>query len=730
MPEKKKLFALDIGTRSVVGIILEEHDSQFHVVDILAKEHSERAMLDGQIHDVLAVSRVITDIKNQLEKEHGPLKKVSVAAAGRALKTERAKVSVNINGKPMMQKQDILHLELSAVQLAQSAVAEKHENDHSHYYFCVGYSVLYYRLDEEEIGSLIDQQGDEASVEIIATFLPKVVVESLIAALNRSELEMEALTLEPIAAINVLIPPSMRRLNVALIDIGAGTSDIALTDMGTVIAYGMVPIAGDEITEAISDQYLLDFPLAEKAKRELLTQETITVTDILGFETEVPKEDVISEISPAINKLADSICEEIMKLNNRKPPKAVMLVGGGSQTPELPARIAERLSLPANRVAIRGIDAISSLTIADHITRGPELVTPIGIAIAAKKSPVQYITVYVNEQPVRLFEVKKLTVGDCLLAAGIKMNKLYGKPGLAKIVIVNGQSITIPGEHGQPPMIWRNGGISSLDDQIQNGDQLIVEKGKDGKKASLIISDLIGDVPKKTIMINGKEYEVVAKLLCNGKEVASDYPLEDRDQIQVTLQDTIESLLKSLDLRELLAELRPFRIKINEKETFIPAFSGKIFKNGIEARLQSSFEHLDEIIIEHKKNPTVKELANMKQIMISQSIPVYFNGKEILLVKQLANFMRGEESLKETDIIHDGDHLTLINKRIEPFIFQDLFNHVKFEIPSQANGIFQLLRNNKQAGFHDKIAPGDKLEIIWPNQQNQHSGNVQVNKRG
>ena len=38
----------------------------------------------------------------------------------------------------------------------------------------------------------------------------------------------------------------------------------------------------------------------------------------------------------------------------------------------------------------------------DQITKGPELVTPIGIAIAAQKSPIQYHTVYVNEQPVRL----------------------------------------------------------------------------------------------------------------------------------------------------------------------------------------------------------------------------------------------------------------------------------------------------------------------------------------
>ena len=434
MQVKEKLFALDIGTRSVVGIILEESEGRHEVIDILIREHEERSMLDGQIHDVLSVSQIISEIKSKLESVHGPLRKVCVAAAGRALKTERAKAAVNIEGKPMFSKHDILHLELSAVQLAQAAVAGAKDTENSHHYYCVGYSVLYYQLDGEEIGSLIDQRGNEASVDIIATFLPKVVVESLLSALDRAGLEMEALTLEPIAAINVLIPPSMRRLNVALVDIGAGTSDIALTDSGTVIAYGMVPVAGDEITEAVSDEFLLDFPLAEKAKRQLQQQESITFTDILGFESEIGKKDAISRISPSIDRLAEAIGDEILRLNNYKSPKAVMLVGGGSLTPELPKRLAEKLNLPENRVAIRGLDAISSVSFASHIDKGPELVTPIGIAIAAKKSPVQYHTVYVNAQPVRLFEVSKLTVGDCLLAAGIKMNKLYGKPGLAMIV--------------------------------------------------------------------------------------------------------------------------------------------------------------------------------------------------------------------------------------------------------------------------------------------------------
>src|SRR5690625_5476720 len=115
--------------------------------------------------------------------------------------------------------------------------------------------------------------GDKATVEVIATFLPQVVVESLLASLERADLTMEALTLEPIAAIHVLIPDSMRRLNIALVDIGAGTSDVAITKDGTVIAYGMVDQAGDEITEAVSDKYLLDFTEAEQARSEEHTSE-------------------------------------------------------------------------------------------------------------------------------------------------------------------------------------------------------------------------------------------------------------------------------------------------------------------------------------------------------------------------------------------------------------------------------------------------------------------------
>lgn len=113
-------------------------------------------------------------------------------------------------------------------------------------------------------------------------------MDGLYAAVNQAGLEVANLTLEPIAAINVAIPESYRLLNIALVDIGAGTSDISITKDGSIIAYGMIPLAGDELTELIVQNYLVDFKTAEYIKLQSTTEEEITYKDIMLIEHKIP----------------------------------------------------------------------------------------------------------------------------------------------------------------------------------------------------------------------------------------------------------------------------------------------------------------------------------------------------------------------------------------------------------------------------------------------------------
>lgn len=709
LEKKKQTFALDIGTRTVVGVMLEEIENKKVIKKIYALEHKDRAMLDGQIHDITAVSQVIQEVKNALEADFGPLDKVSVAAAGRSLKTEKAQAHLPISGR-VLQKDDVIHLELMAVQKAEQTMKEKFKEVNTEY-FCVGYSVLYYYLNGEKIGNLVDQQGEEASVEIIATFLPKIVVDSLTTAVNRSGLEIGALTLEPIAAIHVLVPPSMRRLNVALVDIGAGTSDIAITDQNTIVNYGMVPIAGDEITEAISDQFLLDFPLAEQAKIDLAAKDEIVIQDILGFESTISRDEIIEAILPTINELAKRIADEILQLNGLKPPKAVMLIGGGSLTPNLAEKIADNLNLPKNRVAIRGVDAIQNITFEDEVKFGPELITPIGIAVSADKNPIQYRTVQVNGIPVRLFELKQLTVGECLLQAGIKMSQLYGKPGLAKIIMVNGQSMTLSGQLGSPPILQKNGIDCSIDDVVSDGDSIVAKRGEDGKEAAMTIKDLF-DNTESTYIIDGKSYSVRPKIVVNGNSVSPDYLVKDKDKITVQVPKTISELLSFVNLSHKLKGIEPFYIQINSREIHIPAFSGKVLKNNLEVSLNSPVKSGDILQFVETYEPTLEELAITQNWQLQYSVPINFNGEEIFLHENITQVYKNGQSIKANERIRNGDHLIVEFKKFEQFIFQDVFRFVDFQLPNEA-GKYEILINGEDASFDHPIQPGDELEIKW-----------------
>lgn len=707
----EKIFALDIGTRSVVGIILEQRKDSYHVTDLISEEHKERAMVDGQIHNVIYVANVISHIKQQLEEKHGPLNKVAVAAAGRSLKTEQASAIISIKNRSAMTETDIDRLELAAVQEAQAKLLNNKDFVKDSHYYCVGYSVLYYRLDGEEIGSLIDQQGNEASIEVIATFLPRVVVESLIAALKRADLEMDALTLEPIAAINALIPTSMRRLNVALVDIGAGTSDIAITDKSTVIAYGMVPTAGDEITEALSDHYLLDFPVAEKLKRQLASNDTVTITDILGFEEEVPSFEVIQNIETTISNLANSIALEVKRLNSQQSPKAVLLIGGGSLTPLITEKLSSALDLPTQRVAVRDINAIQGLTKEDHVPITPELVTPIGIAIAAQNTPIKYMSIQVNEQIVRLFELKEMTVTDALLAANIVASKLYGKPGLAMSVTMNGQTIHIPGEMGSPTVILINGQVASMKTLIKSGDHIELIVGQDGKNAQATAADLVDVAVDKNIVVNGKHHSLKSSLLINGVTSELSSQLAEGDVLFLTTSTSLKDLLQQLALSEFLNVAEPNTYWINEQKIPLPQFSPQLLVNGLSVTFDYLIQDGDEITALQPKAPSLQNLVDQMNMNIINRCEVSFERETISLEKPLYTILRNDEIIPLDAVLTNRDRLQFIALEPHQWTFQDVFKYTDWSLPTDFKGSYTLQRNGNICSFDEAIFGGDQLTV-------------------
>ena len=144
--------------------------------------------------------------------------------------------------------------------MAYQALLEELGGDGGVTYYCVGHSVIQYTLDGYAFSTLVNHRGRQAAVELIATFLPSEVVESLYGAMQQTELTIMSITLEPIAAISAVIPQELRLLNIALVDVGAGTSDIAITNNGSVCAYTMATMAGTSAQKVLANSIFPSSP--------------------------------------------------------------------------------------------------------------------------------------------------------------------------------------------------------------------------------------------------------------------------------------------------------------------------------------------------------------------------------------------------------------------------------------------------------------------------------------
>ena len=342
------VFGLDIGTRNVVGSVGYKEGREFHVIAHSVKEHETRAMLDGQIHDIGRVGNTIKAIKDDLERQlEQPLKEVCIAAAGRVLKTVTTTVEHRFAEETIVTGEDIHTLDLLGIEQAQQVLAE--ENDTHYKFYCVGYSVMHYYLNGEMFTNLEGHKAETISEDIIVTFLPEDVVDGLYSAVDIAGLEVVNLTLEPIAAINVAIPENFRMLNIALVDVGAGTSDICITKDGSIIAYGMIPHAGDELTELIVQQYLVDFNTAESMKLASSFGDTVEFKDIMGLSHTIESQEIWDLTEPTVDKITEEVAQKIKELNGDKSVSATFVVGGGGKIHGFTEKLAEHLcSSPAH----------------------------------------------------------------------------------------------------------------------------------------------------------------------------------------------------------------------------------------------------------------------------------------------------------------------------------------------------------------------------------------------
>lgn len=542
-PQGNTVFALDIGTRTVVGVLGYMDGEVFRVTDTESVPHLKRAMIDGQVEDIEQVAKVARTVKETLEQRNGiKLTEVSVAAAGRALKTYRVSMDFDVSDKNTITADMVRTMECETIQKAQSGIDEKFRDEEAVFY-CVGHSVVHYYLDDYAMANLEGHKGDKVTIDLIGAFLPEVVVEGLYAVTDKMGLKVKSMTLEPIAAMNVIIPPEIRLINIALVDIGAGTSDIAVARDGAIVAYAMATVAGDEISEDIVRKFFVDFNMAESMKIQASGDtDSITYRDIFGREQTISKADFFEKCSPSVDSLADVISQTVCDANGQSPA-AMFLIGGGSMANGLTDALAEKLGIDPGRVAVGGQEFMKNVDVGGR-KLGPEYVTPVGIAVTAcTNMAYDFSTVTLNGEQVRVFDTKSLSVFELLGSAGFRTSQIMGHSGAGLKFTLNGETKIIKGTAFTPAIITVNGKPAALTTKIKQGDDIILVPAVNGENAHAFIRDYADDLSKAGVIFCGENAIAGKRAYVNGREVGGDYEIQPLDNIEIHDAGTLGAFL-------------------------------------------------------------------------------------------------------------------------------------------------------------------------------------------
>ncbi len=741
------VFGLDIGTRNVVGTVGYRQEEEFFVIAQYIKEHETRSMLDGQIHDIGRVGRTINKVKKELESQlQIELNDVCIAAAGRVLKTVTTTVSYEFEEENVVSGEDIHTLDLLGIEKAQRILNEN--NDTKFKFYCVGYSVVKYYLNGDVFSNLENHKAEEISEDIIVTFLPEDVVDGLYSAVGLAGLKVANMTLEPIAAINVAIPETFRMLNIALVDIGAGTSDISVTRDGSIIAYGMIPSAGDELTELLVQHYLVDFKTAEHIKLQSGIEEEIEYQDIMMIKHTVTAEEVWQLLKPLVDDLAENIAAKIKELNGGETVSATFVVGGGGKIHGFIEHLAFELGLPQERVALRGEEVLQEIHFEQQdIRKDPLLVTPIGICLNYYDQKNNFIFVRFNGERIKLYDNDKLTIVDAALQAGFPNEQLFPRRGKEINFTVNGRKRIARGEAGDSAVVRVNGHLTNINAPLEPNSDITIEPSTQGSDAVCRLDDLEEyGRSMLNVEVNGRIVSCPRFAEVNGVIEMPDYEIQENDRVELRGYYTVSQIIEFMDVeidmeKEILVNNKPADLDTLVYENFSIEWTVQAFRtpqSEIEQETKAELAIAEAPAAEpaeivEKKSELQKKLDAIRNVDKSYEEPGRELTQEELEEKFIEEQKATENDIRPTiieraeqrvakraaakmagidlHIVVNKMPVTLTGK--QTYVFVDVFDVIGFDLQSGNGKSIVTLLNGESPSYTAELKEGDVLDIYW-----------------
>lgn len=372
------VVGLDIGTSKIAAIIGKiKHDGIIEIIGI--GTHPSKGLKKGVVVNIDATVESIQHAIDSAERMSGiKVTSVSVGIAGSHIN------SFNSNGMVAIRNQEVQEEDVQRVIDAAQTLAIPSDQEVLHI------------LPQE---FMIDNQGGirepigmsgvrlEARVHMVTGSVS--AAQNITKCVERCDLKVNSLILEQLASSEAVLSEDEKELGVCLVDIGGGTTDIAVFQNGAIRHTAVIPVAGDQVTNDIAVALRTPTAAAEQIKREyacalpqlVLTDEEIEVASVGDRPSRcLSRQTLVEVIEPRYEELFQLIQAELRRANFEDKIAAGIVLTGGSSLVEGAVELAEevfhipvRLGIPVDVVGLK-----------DEVT-SPAFATTVGLLNYARQ---------------------------------------------------------------------------------------------------------------------------------------------------------------------------------------------------------------------------------------------------------------------------------------------------------------------------------------------------------
>jgi len=248
-------------------------------------------------------------------------------------------------------------------------------------------------VDEQDgIGAPVGMTGARLEVNVHIVTSATTATQNLVSCVNRAGVGVIDTVVEQIGAAEAVLTSDEKELGVALVDIGGGTTDIAIFERGSLWHTAVIGVGGDHFTSDIAVGLRMPIPDAEKLKRKcgcalsamVDEDETIDVASVGGRRSRVMARRILSEIlQPRAEEIFHLVWDEIRRAGYEKSLNSgIVLTGGGAILEGMPEIAEQIFDLPIRRGAPTGIGGL-----ADHVG-SPAFATAVGLVLYGRRHQV------------------------------------------------------------------------------------------------------------------------------------------------------------------------------------------------------------------------------------------------------------------------------------------------------------------------------------------------------